>query len=98
MGRGTIWVEKRCSRPGWKFTKLHTQIRQIFRNFQGGDSQNFLAKFVTLGLKILRLFRLKVLFIALKGNVNYSINHCNTYFLGITTLKKHFNVTKKKSY
>jgi hypothetical protein len=33
---------------------------------QGGDSQNFLRKlvrfFVTLGLKILRLFRLKVLF------------------------------------
>jgi len=33
---------------------------------QGGDSQNFLQKFVrffvTLGLKILRLFRLKVLY------------------------------------
>jgi len=33
---------------------------------QGGDSQNFLQKFVrffvTLGLKILRLFRLRVLF------------------------------------
>jgi len=35
-------------------------------NEQGGDSQNFLCKFiiffVTLGLKILTLFRLKVVF------------------------------------
>ena len=44
---------------------------------QGGDSQNFLHKFVrcfvTLGIKILRLFRLKVLFEAdiKKGDVNY---------------------------
>jgi len=41
------------------------------------DSQNFLGKlarfFVTLGLKILRLFRPKVLFEAdiIKGDVNY---------------------------
>jgi len=38
----------------------------IGNNEQGGDSQNFLCKFiiffVTLGLKILRLFRLKVVF------------------------------------
>jgi len=35
-------------------------------NLQGGDSQNYLGKFirffVTLGLEILRLFRLKILF------------------------------------
>jgi len=35
-------------------------------NFLGGDSQNFLGKFirffVTLGLKILRLFELKIFF------------------------------------
>jgi len=44
----------------------------------GGDSQNFLRKLVrfliTLGLKILRLFRLKLLFetdISLKGDVNH---------------------------
>jgi len=29
---------------------------------QGGDSQNLLRFFITLGLKVLRLFRLKVLF------------------------------------
>jgi len=44
---------------------------------QGGDSQNFLHKFVnffvTLGLKILRLFSLKVLFEA--AIINYCINH-----------------------
>jgi len=48
---------------GWGFTKLLTQIRKIF---------------VTLGLKILRLFKLKVFFlkqISLKGDVNYCINH-----------------------
>ena len=33
--------------PGWKFTKLLTQIQRFF---------------VTLGLKILRLFKLKVVF------------------------------------
>jgi hypothetical protein len=49
--------------------------------FEGGDSQNFLRKFirffVTLGLKILKLFRLNVFFEAdiIKGDVNYCINH-----------------------
>jgi len=42
---------------------------------QGGDSQNFIGKFVrffvTLGLKILRLYRLTVL----KVDFNYCINH-----------------------
>jgi len=42
-------------------------MKKIKFNFlRGGDSQKFLGKFVrfflTLGLKILRLFRLKVLF------------------------------------
>ncbi len=40
--------------------------RTLMKMRQGGDSQNYLCKFVgffvTLGLKILRLFRLKVLF------------------------------------
>jgi len=46
---------------GWEFTKL----------------SKFVRFFVTLGLKILRLFRLKVLFkqISLKSDVNYCINH-----------------------
>ncbi len=47
----------------------------------GGDSQNFLRKFVrffvTLGLKILRLLRLRLKYflkqISLKGDVNYYI-------------------------
>jgi len=38
----------------------------MLRRLRGGDSQNFLGKFqrffVTLNLKILRLFRIKVLF------------------------------------
>jgi len=45
---------------------------------QGGDSQNFLRKFVRFfGPKILRLFKLKVLFEAdiFKGGVNYCTNH-----------------------
>ncbi len=48
---------------------------------QSGDSQNFLQQickiFVTLGFKILRLFRLKVLLkqISLKGDVNHRISH-----------------------
>jgi len=46
----------------------------------GGNSQNFLVKFIrflaTLGLKILRLLRLKVVLmqISLIGNVNYCNN------------------------
>ncbi len=44
----------------WTQGKIYSTIAH------GGDSQNFLGKFerffVTLGLKILRLFRLKVLF------------------------------------
>jgi hypothetical protein len=48
---------------------------------EGRNSQNFLGKFVrffvTLGLKILIFFRLKVLFEAdfIKKCVNYCINH-----------------------
>jgi len=49
---------------------------------QGGNSQNFLGKFVrffvTVGLKILRFFKLKVYFetdIKLKGDVNCCINY-----------------------
>jgi hypothetical protein len=47
----------------------------------GGNSQNFLGKFVrffvSLGLKILRLIRFKVLFEAdiINGDVNYCIRH-----------------------
>jgi len=41
------------------------KITDFFEKYLGGESQNFLHKFVrffvTLGLKILRLFRLKVL-------------------------------------
>ncbi len=53
------------------FTDL--QIEQIKIGDMGGNSQHFLHKFVrffvTLGLKILRLFRLKVLFeaVIIKG-------------------------------
>jgi len=45
---------------------LRVHIYGQTQDEQGGDSQNFLRKFVrffvTLGLKILRLLRLKVLF------------------------------------
>jgi len=45
----------------------------------GWDSQNFSGKFVrffvTLGLKILRLFKRTLKQISLKDDVNYCINH-----------------------
>jgi len=45
-----------------------TSLKFIDTKVQGGDSQNFLGKFarffVTLGLKILRLFRLKSTFLS----------------------------------
>jgi len=49
---------------GWTSNKLLNQIKQACLNIWvgRGDSQNFFRFFVTLGLKILRLFRLRVLF------------------------------------
>jgi len=53
------------------FVTTHDDLQKILKHVcknknQGGNSQNFLRKFVnfslTLSLKILRLFRLKVLF------------------------------------
>jgi len=48
------------------FVSLHISLSFTFITNQGGDSQNILRKFVrffeTLDLKILRLFRLGVLF------------------------------------
>ncbi len=45
---------------------IHTWPGMKYLIWQGGNSQNFFGKFVrffvTLGLKILRLFRLKVVF------------------------------------
>ncbi len=58
------------------FTQIPSQT-----NLQGGDSQNFLRKFVrffvTLSLKILRFLGLNYILkqISLKGDVNYCINH-----------------------
>jgi len=49
-----------------KFMLIVSFVARVRLKLLGGDSQNFLGKFVrffvTLGLKILRLFRLKVLF------------------------------------
>ena len=53
----------------------------------GVNSQNFIGKFVrflvSLGFKILRLFRLKVLFEVdtIKGDVNYCIDHYVPIFM-----------------
>jgi len=55
---------------------------------QGWNSQNFLSKFIrffiTLGLKILRLLRLKVVLkhLLLKGDINYCNNHKLPIFHG----------------
>jgi hypothetical protein len=61
----------------------------------GEYSQNFLGQFVrffvTLGLKIMRIFRLKVFLkqMSLKGDVNFCINHKEPIFF-----IKHLKVTK----
>jgi len=55
-----------CTAILHRYKVRKTQIVTVRHRPQGGDSQNFLRKFirffVTLGLKILRLFNLKVLF------------------------------------
>jgi len=52
--------------PVWALLAFPLQVNFIILNRQGGNSQNFFSKFVrffvTLGLKILRLSRLKVVF------------------------------------
>jgi len=59
-------MENQCTKPlNLGYPDLYHMII-LSHKLLGGDSQNFLRKFarffITLGLEILRLFRLKVLF------------------------------------